>query len=99
MSEQADAGKRNDADLDELDAAGEKRLVVFVSKLAGGRREDEEGDDQEAGGKRVDERRIEAELRAEIIDDQQRQREAKGIVVEGADRLGHEERPEPFGAE
>ena len=28
-----------------------------------------------------------------------RQREAKGIVVEGADRLGDEKRPEPLGPE
>src|SRR5947207_416720 len=99
MGEQAEACDGDDADLDELDAAGEKSLVVLVGKLAGGRREDEKGNDQKPGGKRVDERGINAERRPQIIDDEQRQREAEGVVIEGADRLGHEEGPEPVGPE
>ena len=37
---------------------------------------------------------IDAEAGAEIEDDEDRKRVAKGVVVEGADRLGHEERQE-----
>ena len=43
------AAERHDADLDELDAAGEHGLVEFVGDLAGGGREEEEGEDEEGG--------------------------------------------------
>ena len=62
-----------DEDLDELDAPDEHGLVEFVGDLAGGRREEEEGQDQEAGRQRVEERRVEAGAGAEIVDEQDRQ--------------------------
>src|SRR5262249_49754948 len=94
VGEQAERGERNDADLDELDAARQHGLVELVRDLPGGRREDEKRQDQEASGNGVEEGGIEAEPGPQVVDQQDRQGIAEGIVVEGADRLRDEKRPE-----
>ena len=88
------AADHHDADLGQLDDADEPRLVVVVGELAGQRREEEEGQDEQAlrdGAELGLLRRV----RIELVDDEQHHRLLEQVVVERAEQLGREQRQEP----
>ena len=68
IGEEREGGERHHEDLGEFDPPDEQGLIVFVGELAGGRREEEEGQDQEARRQGVEQGRVDAGAGAEIVD-------------------------------
>jgi len=87
--------QRRGGDLGELDEADQLRLLVTVGELAGGRREQEERQDEQSAGE-VDQHLgpHPAGLRG-LEGDQDDQRVLEDVVVERAEELRREERSEP----
>ena len=69
------------------------RLVAGVGELAGERRQQEEGQDEQPAGDRA-ERRFLSRVAIDAVDDQHDHRGVEQIVVERAEELGDEERQE-----
>ena len=91
--QQAGGADDHDEDLGGLDDADDARLVAGVGELAGERREQEEGQDEQPAGDRA-ERRFLGRVAIDAVDDQHDHRGAEQIVVERAEELGREDRQE-----
>ena len=91
---EADRRHDHDRDFEQLHRLRQPRLVVFVGQLPGSGREQEERQDEQAGGQV----RVLVLLRLGQTggqeSDQDDQRVLEHVVVEGAKRLGQEERQE-----
>ncbi len=86
--------ERHDGDLEQLDEADQPRLVVLVGELAGGGREQEERQHEQRAGEvhhHVGRHRGE---RGAVERDQQHQGVLEDVVVQRAEELRREERPE-----
>ena len=88
------AADDHDADLGELDDADQPRLVMVVGELARQRREQEEGQDEQALRDRA-ELELLRRVRIELVGDEQHHRLLEQAVVERAEELGREQRQEP----
>ncbi len=88
------AAEDHDPDLGELDDADQPRLVVIVGELARQRREQEEGQDEQALRDRA-ELELLRRVRIELVGDEQHHRLLEQAVVERAEELGREQRQEP----
>ena len=89
----AGAAEDHDADLGELDDPDQPRLVVVVGKLARERREQEEGQDEQALRDRA-ELELLRRVRIELIGDEQHDRLLEQAVVERSEELRREQRQE-----
>ena len=91
MGHPADAGHQHDGDLEQLDEARQPALVELVGDLAGGGREQHEGQDEQARDQVVQQGRIERGPGQGVIGQHDQQRGLEQVVVEGAQELGPEE--------
>ena len=91
---ETEGGDQHDADLEQLDEADQARLLELVGQLAGGGREQEERQDEEAGAQVHQKLGVGARHGAGTIGEQDHQRILEDVVVERAEKLGDEERQE-----
>jgi hypothetical protein len=77
--------------VEELDPAGEDRLVMLVGKLPRECREQEIGQHEKRQPRLHEECRVEAEAHGQVEGDEDGDAVPDRVVVEGADRLGHEQ--------
>jgi hypothetical protein len=99
VQEETGGGDAHDHHFQHLDQAGEHRLVVFVGQLPGGRREQEEGQDEDASRHIGKQPRRQRRPLGGLESQQDNQRVLEQVVVEGAEELGGEERREATGIE
>src|SRR4030095_4681012 len=92
--QQPRAADDHDEDLDRLDDAEKSRLVMFAGQLAGQRREEEEGQDEQALGDGA-ELRLARRVRIELVSDEQHHALLEQTVVESPQELRREQRREP----
>ena len=89
----------HDDDFEHFHQARQQGLVVFVGELAGGGREQEERQDEQAGGEVNGQVDLVLAQAGDAEADQDDQRVLEHVVVERAQGLGPEERAEAAGAE
>ncbi len=92
----AGGADQHDEDFGGLHQADDLGLVTLVGKLARQRRQQEEGQDEQAAGDRA-ERRLLGRVAIDAVDHQHHHRGAEQIVIEGAEELGEEDRQEAAG--
>ena len=91
MRPPADRRQRHDADLEQLDPARQPALLDLVGDLAGGRREHDVRQDEQAGDQVVEDGRRQRGPGQRVIGQHDQQRGLEQVVVEGAQELGPEE--------
>ena len=96
MEEQAGGAEDHDEDFRGLHDPDDLRLVVGIGELAGERREQEEGRDEQPTRNGA-ERRLLLGIAVDAVDHQHHHRGAEQIVVERPQELGDEDRQEPPG--
>jgi len=94
---EAEGGERHDGDLRHLDDDDQPRLLKLVGKAPRGRREQEEGQDEDARGDGRPELAIDARLGSDAEGHQDDQRVLEDVVVQRAHELGDEQRQEAPG--
>ena len=94
LRNEAPAGQCYQDDLADLDQADHHRLVEAVGEAAGGRREQEERQNEDAGRGGGHQLGVPACLLRETVRDEDHQRAAEHVVVQRADELRDEERQE-----
>ena len=94
---QAGGAEDHGGEFEQLDPAGEHRLVVLVGQLPGDSREQEIGQHEQGEARLHEEAGIPALLHRQIEGDENGDAVAQAIVVEGADGLGDEQRQEAAG--
>ena len=92
---EADEGDAHDPDLGGLDPADQPRLVDGIGDLAGERREQEIGQDEQAGGDDAEQFGLFGRGRIEAEGGEEGQGELEQIVVQRAEELDDEQGPEP----
>ena len=98
MQQQAGRAEDHDDDLGRLHDAHDLRLVERVRELPGEGRQEEEGQDEEPARNGA-ERGLLLRIAVDAVDHQQHHRGAKEVVVERAEELRDENRPEAPRAE
>ena len=94
VRDEPDRSHRHDRDFQQLDQAHDARALVLVGELTGGGREQEEGQDQDAAAEIDEHLRTCAGHARRMESDEQHQRVLEQVVVERAEQLRDEERPE-----
>jgi len=94
VQREAGGSDNHDAHFKHLDHARQHRLVVLVRQLAGRRREEEKGQDEDAGRKVRQYLRLHRRPLRRLKGEQDDQRVLEQVVVEGTEELREEEWPE-----
>jgi hypothetical protein len=94
---QANCAKGHDADLGNLDDAGNERFVDAVRERARRPGEEEERRNEDRAGQHHERRRAEARLLCQTERHDDAHRALQQVVVEGAQELGDEQRRESAG--
>ena len=97
LRKERDAGQRRAADLAELHKANQPRLLELVGQNAGGGGKQKERQDEQPS-RQIDENRLALGVfdgGNGAVGEEHRQRRLEDVVVERAEKLRHEERPQP----
>ena len=89
MQQETRRARDHDQDFGGFDDADDPRLVVGVGELAGERRQQEEGQDEQPAGDGA-ERRLLLRVAVDAVDHQHHHRGAEQIIVERAEELRRE---------
>jgi len=98
VDQQSDRADQHDQYFRRLDDAHQLGLVALVGQLPRQGRQEEEGQDEQAAGDGA-KRRLLRRILIDAVDHQHHHRGAEQIVVEGAEKLGDEDRQEAPGTE